>query len=63
MNEILGKETADRMLKLIEDVESYDPGAVKAFVFIEAINKLFAQMLHDGIYQLFQTIYVFGNVI
>jgi len=63
LNEILGKETTDRILKSVEDIESYDAGAVKAFLSSEAINKLFAQILYDGIYQFFQTIDVFGNII
>lgn len=63
LNEILGKETTDRILKSVEGIESYDAGAVKAFLSSEAINKLFTQVLYDGIYQFFQTIDVFGNII
>lgn len=63
LSEILGKETTDRILKSVQDIESYDAGAVKAFLSSEAINKLFAQVLYDGIYQFFQTIDVFGNII
>lgn len=63
LTEILGKETTDRILKSVQDIESYDAEAVKAFLSSEAINKLFAQILYDGIYQFFQTIDVFGNII
>jgi len=61
--EILGKETTDRLLKSIENVEGYDPQAVRAFLGSEAVNKLLAQILYDGIYNFFQTIDVFGNII
>ena len=61
--EILGKDAADRILKTVENVEGYDPGAVKAFLGSEAVNKLLAQVLYDGIYNFFQTIDVFGNII
>lgn len=61
--EILGTDTTDRILKSVENVEGYDPGAVKAFLGSEAVNKLLAQVLYDGIYNFFQTIDVFGNII
>ena len=63
LTEILGKETTNRILKSVQDIESYDAEAVKAFISSEAINKLFAQILYDGIYQFFQTIDVFGNIV
>ena len=62
-SEILGKETTDRILKSVENVEGYDPDAVRAFLGSEAVNKLLAQVLYDGIYNFFQTIDVFGNII
>jgi hypothetical protein len=61
--EILGKETTDRILKSVENIEGYDPDAVRAFLGSEAVNKLLAQVLYDGIYNFFQTIDVFGNII
>lgn len=61
--EILGKETTDRLLQSIENVDGYDPQAVRAFLGSEAVNKLLAQILYDGIYNFFQTIDVFGNII
>eukprot|EP00522_Entomoneis_paludosa_P004813 CAMPEP_0172475834 /NCGR_PEP_ID=MMETSP1065-20121228/70073_1 /TAXON_ID=265537 /ORGANISM="Amphiprora paludosa, Strain CCMP125" /LENGTH=341 /DNA_ID=CAMNT_0013234049 /DNA_START=65 /DNA_END=1090 /DNA_ORIENTATION=+ len=61
--EILGKDTMDRVLKSVENVEGYDPAAVRAFLGSEAVNKLLAQVLYDGIYNFFQTIDVFGNII
>lgn len=63
VSELLGQETTDRILKAVENVEGYDPGAVKAFLGSEAVNKLLAQVLYDGIYNFFQTIDVFGNII
>lgn len=61
--EIIGKETTDRVLKSVENVDGYDPQAVRAFLGSEAVNKLLAQVLYDGIYNFFQTIDVFGNII
>jgi len=61
--EILGKETTDSILKTVENVDGYDPDAVRAFLGSEAVNKLLAQVLYDGIYNFFQTIDVFGNII
>lgn len=61
--DILGKETTDRLLKSIQNIEGYDPQAVRAFLGSEAVNKLLAQILYDGIYNFFQTIDVFGNII
>jgi hypothetical protein len=61
--QILGKTTTDRFLNSIENVDGYDPQAVRAFLGSEAVNKLLAQILYDGIYNFFQTIDVFGNII
>ena len=61
--EFLGKETTDSILKTVENVDGYDPDAVRAFLGSEAVNKLLAQVLYDGIYNFFQTIDVFGNII
>jgi len=61
--EILGKKNTDRILKSVENIEGYDPDAVRAFLGSEAVNKLLAQVLYDGIYNFFQTIDVFGNII
>lgn len=63
VSEILGKETTDSILKTVENVDGYDPDAVRAFLGSEAVNKLLAQVLYDGIYNFFQTIDVFGNII
>jgi len=61
--DILGKETTDRVLKSVDNVDGYDPQAVQSFLGSEAVNKLLAQVLYDGIYNFFQTIDVFGNII
>jgi len=61
--EIIGKKSTNRILKSVQNVEGYDPDAVKAFLGSEAVNKLLAQILYDGIYNFFQTIDVFGNII
>ena len=63
VSDILGQQTTDRILKSVENVEGYDPDAVRAFLGSEAVNKLLAQVLYDGIYNFFQTIDVFGNII
>ena len=61
--EILGKETTDRVLKSVSTIDGYDPQAVQSFLGSEAVNKLLAQVLYDGIYNFFQTMDVFGNII
>jgi len=63
VSEILGEETTDRILRSVENIDRYDPDAVKAFLGSEAVAKLLAQVLYDGIYNFFQTIDVFGNII
>lgn len=63
VSQILGKESTNRILKSVENIDGYDPDAVKAFLGSEAVAKLLAQVLYDGIYNFFQTIDVFGNII
>lgn len=61
--EILGEGTTQRLLDAVEDLDGYDPGAVRAFLSSDAINNLFAKILYDGIFEFFQKIDVFGNII
>ncbi|CAJ1937516.1 unnamed protein product [Cylindrotheca closterium] len=61
--ELLGEETCDRLLKSVANADIYDNEAVRAFLSSDAINTLFAKILYDGIYEFFQTIDVFGNLI
>jgi len=61
--QILGPDTVKRVLKSVETVEGYDPEAVRAFLGSEAVNKLLAKLLYDGITNFFETVDVFGNLI
>jgi len=63
ISSIIGSDTTDRILASVENIDGYDPDAVRAFLGSEAVNKLLAQILYDGIYNFFQTIDVFGNII
>jgi len=61
---LLGEEATERLLRGVQNVDLYsDPKTVNAFLQSDAINDLFAQVLYDGIYEFFQTIDVFGNII
>ena len=61
--EILGTETTNQILDSVQNINGYDKDAVQAFLQSEAVNQLLAQILYDGIYNFFQTIDVFGNII
>jgi len=64
MGGLLGQEATQRLLRGFQDVDLYsDPKTVNAFLQSDAVNDLFAQTLYDGIYEFFQTIDVFGNII
>jgi hypothetical protein len=63
VSSILGTETTDRILKSIETLDGYDPDAVRAFLSSDAITNLFSRVLYDGIFEFFQKIDVFGNII
>jgi len=63
LTKIMGQETTDRVVKAVANLDEYDDGAVRAFLGSDAINKLFAKILYDGIFEFFQRIDVFGNVI
>jgi hypothetical protein len=63
IQELIGEETTDRLLKSVGNIEGYDSGAVKAFLESEAVNSLLSRVLYDGIYEFFNTIDVFGRII
>eukprot|EP00536_Pseudo-nitzschia_multiseries_P000228 jgi/Psemu1/233384/estExt_Genewise1.C_30235 len=61
---LLGEEATQRLLRGVQNLDVYsDSKTVNAFLQSEAVNDLFAQTLYDGIYEFFQTIDVFGNII
>jgi len=61
---LLGEEATQRLLRGVQNIDLYsDAKTVNAFLQSDAVNELFAQTLYDGIYEFFQTIDVFGNII
>lgn len=64
LSKLLGDEATQRLLRGVQNLDVYsDPKTVNAFLQSDAVNELFAQTLYDGIYEFFQTIDVFGNII
>ena len=63
LRELLGQRTTDEMLQAVQKINEYDPEAVQAFLSSPAINKLFSKVLYDGIFEFFQKIDVFGNIV
>lgn len=63
IRQLLGEETTQRLLRSVGNIDGYDPDAVKAFLASDAISNLLTKLLYDGIYEFFQTIDVFGNII
>lgn len=63
VKEFLGQETTDRVLDAVSSLNSYDPEAVQAFLSSDAITNLFSRVLYDGIFEFFQKIDVFGQIV
>lgn len=63
IRDLLGEATTEKVLDSVRSLDSYDSDTVRAFLSSDAVNDLFAKLLYDGIYEFFQTIDVFGNVI
>ena len=63
IGEILGTETVDTLLKSVKNINQYDSESVRAFLGSKAMNSLFAKVLYDGIFEFFQVIDVFGNIV
>ena len=63
IKELIGDETAARLLKSIGNIDGYDPAAVKAFLSSDAVNNLLTRVLYDGIFEFFDTVDVFGRII
>eukprot|EP00751_Fragilariopsis_kerguelensis_P038320 CAMPEP_0170932822 /NCGR_PEP_ID=MMETSP0735-20130129/17175_1 /TAXON_ID=186038 /ORGANISM="Fragilariopsis kerguelensis, Strain L26-C5" /LENGTH=456 /DNA_ID=CAMNT_0011335301 /DNA_START=121 /DNA_END=1491 /DNA_ORIENTATION=- len=65
LSQLLGVRTTERLLHSVENVDVFtnDSQLLSAFLESSAIQELFTQTLYDGIYEFFQTIDVFGNII
>lgn len=63
MQQLLGEETTDRILKSVESLDSYDADTVRTFLGSEAINALFSKVLYDGIFEFFELVDIFGNIV
>jgi len=63
IRQIIGEGTTERVLESVQNLNEYDPEAVKAFLGSEAVNALFARVLYDGIFEFVQKIDIFGNII
>ena len=62
-SDILGEESTERILNAVQSLDSYDPQSVRAFLSSDAVNNLFGKILYDGIFEFFQKIDVFGNIV
>jgi hypothetical protein len=63
LSELLGEQTTEQLLKAVKKIDEYDPETVRAFLSSTAINTLFSKILYDGIFEFFQKIDVFGQII
>eukprot|EP00525_Craspedostauros_australis_P014143 CAMPEP_0198116778 /NCGR_PEP_ID=MMETSP1442-20131203/14457_1 /TAXON_ID= /ORGANISM="Craspedostauros australis, Strain CCMP3328" /LENGTH=330 /DNA_ID=CAMNT_0043774681 /DNA_START=57 /DNA_END=1049 /DNA_ORIENTATION=+ len=61
--QLLGDGSTDSVLKAVGSIEGYDSDAVRAFLSSDAISSLFSRILYDGIFEFFQRIDVFGNIV
>ena len=56
VRQIIGEQTTERLLRSVQNLNEYDPDAVKAFLGSEAVNTLFARVLYDGIFEFVQKV-------
>jgi hypothetical protein len=63
VKEFLGPDTTERALDAVASLNSYDSQAVQTFLSSDAITNLFSRVLYDGIFEFFQKIDVFGQII
>lgn len=63
LKELLGEQTTEQLLKAVQKLNEYDPETVQAFLSSAAVNNLFSRVLYDGIFEFFQKIDVFGQII
>lgn len=62
-SDILGEESTDKVLDAVKSLDTYDPQSVRAFLSSSAVTDLFSKILYDGIFEFFQKIDVFGNIV
>mmetsp|Transcript_6865 Transcript_6865/g.14294 ORF Transcript_6865/g.14294 Transcript_6865/m.14294 type:complete len:314 (-) Transcript_6865:27-968(-) len=63
LQEVFGKDITDKLLSSVQNIDAYDSGSVKTFLGSDAINALLAKILYNGIFEFFQKIDIFGNII
>ena len=63
LRELLGPRTTDAILRQVQKINEYDPQTVQSFLSTQAMNDLLTRILYDGIFEFFQKIDVFGNIV
>lgn len=63
IDEILGSSLTSKILKTVQDIDVYDPVAVRTFLQTPAIELMISGILYEGIFEFLQRVDIIGNVV
>jgi len=63
LNELLGASVTSKILKTVQEIDVYDPTAVRTFLQTPAIELMISGILYEGIFEFLQRVDIIGNVV
>ena len=63
LNELLGDSITSKILKTVQEIDVYDPTAVRTFLQTPAIELMISGILYEGIFEFLQRVDIIGNVV
>jgi hypothetical protein len=63
IDEILGSSLTSKILKTVQDIDVYDPVAVRTFLQTPAVELMISGILYEGIFEFLQRVDIIGNVV
>ena len=62
INEIIGSSLTDKIVKAVQDIDIYDPAAVRAFLQTPTIELMISGILYEGIFEFLQRVDIIGQI-
>jgi len=63
IDEIIGSSLTTKIIKTVQDIDIYDPVAVRAFLQTPAIELMISGILYEGIFEFLQKVDIIGSII
>lgn len=63
LKDILGQDSAERLLQQIEQLDIYDPATVRSFIQTPVFESMLGGILYEGIFEFLQRVDIIGNIV